>query len=212
MIKDMRILVGGLVLAVAVLGAGGWWLSQDRNGDKFAQCRKSMVSGGMEAFGVPFTLTDQTGARVTDKQVFSKPGLLYFGYTYCPDVCPLDTSRNAAAVDILKDQGMSVAPVMISIDPRRDTPEVLASFAENIHPDMIGLTGTTEEIEAVSKGWRNMYKIEQPTGDDPDDYLVNHMTHTFLVLPETGTVEFFDREVTPEDMAARVGCFVEAAS
>lgn len=208
MTKDMRILAGGLVAAALVLGAGGWWLTNSAKGD-FAQCQKSVVAGGMSAFGTSFTLTDQTGKRVTDKEVFDKPTLLYFGYTFCPDVCPLDTARNAQVVDILKDSKVSAQSVMISVDPNRDTPEVMAEFAASISPDMIGLTGSAEETDAVAKGWRNFYRLNDQ--DDSEYYLVDHMTNTFLVLPEYGTVEFFARDSSAEDLAERVSCFVNAA-
>lgn len=208
MTKDMRILAGGLAAAVLVLGAGGWWLTSAAKGD-FSQCQKSVVAGGMSAFGTAFTLTDQTGKRVTDKEVFDKPTLLYFGYTFCPDVCPLDTARNAQVVDLLGDQNIAAQSVMISVDPKRDTPEVMAEFVEAISPDMIGLTGTPEEIDAVSKGWRNFYRINDQ--DDAEYYLVDHMTNTFLVMPDHGTVEFFGRDSSPEELADRIGCFAKAA-
>lgn len=209
MTKDMRILAGGLAAAVVVLGAGGWWLTSSASGD-FSQCQKSVVAGGMSAFGTDFTLTDQTGRRVTDQEVFDKPTLLYFGYTFCPDVCPLDTARNAQAIDLLKDSNIAAQSVMISVDPKRDTPEVMAEFTASISPDMIGLTGTPEETDTVAKGWRNFYRINDQ--EDDEFYLVDHMTNTFLVLPGYGTVEFYGRDALPEDLAKSVSCFANAAS
>lgn len=209
MAADKRILALGAVAAVLVLATGGLWLSKTKSGNEFAQCQKSVVAGGMEAFGTPFTLTDENGTRVTDKEVFSKPTLLYFGYTFCPDVCPLDAARNGEVTTLLEEQGMEINPVFVTVDPARDTLEVLRSFTDAMHPRMTGLTGSAEEIDAVAKGWRTYYKLNNQ--DDAENYLVDHMTNTFLVMPEKGTVEFFGRDVTPEDMATRVGCFVEAA-
>ncbi len=207
--KDRRILILGILAALLLLVLG-WVLLDRRNaGDQFAACRKSVVAGGADALGAPFTLTDETGARVTDKQVFAKPSLLYMGYTFCPDVCPLDSARNAAAVDILEGRGIKVTPVFISVDPRRDTPKVLADFTDAIHPRMIGLTGSEAEIAAVAKAWRYYFKINDET--DKTDYLVDHMTNTYLVLPGQGTVEFFNRDASPDEMADRVACFVDAA-
>lgn len=206
---DRKILLTGLAASLAVLVAGGVWLGVARSGDPYAQCRTSAVAGGMDAFGTDFTLTRQDGQRVTAEQVFDKPSLLYFGYTFCPDVCPLDSARNAAAADILTEQGRDVQTVFITVDPRRDTPEVVADFTALFSDRMIGLTGTEEEIAAVNKGWRNYYKAH----DDQDDeyYLVDHMTNTYLVMPGNRTEEFFNRDVSPEDMARRVGCFIDAA-
>ena len=204
------------IIILSVLAAGlflltGWlFLQRGEEGDRFAQCRSTNVAGGMEAFGAPFTLTNQDGERVTDQQVFTKPSILYFGYTYCPDVCPLDTARNASAVELLKQQGYDAQGVFLSVDPARDTPEVVKDFTQSISPDLIGLTGTREETDGVSKGWRNYYKLQNE--DDPEYYLVDHLTHSYLVLPNVGTVEFFDRAMTPDDMAQRTACFLDAAS
>ncbi|WP_294924729.1 SCO family protein [uncultured Paracoccus sp.] len=206
---DNKVLAISAGIAAIVLIGGGWWLTRGNAANDYAQCQRSVVAGGMDAFGGPFTLTDQRGERVTDRQVFDKPSLLYFGYTYCPDVCPLDAARNAEAVDLLEEDGIEVTPVMVSVDPARDTPEVLADFAEMFHPRMIGLTGTREEIADVAKSWRTIYRVNDQ--DDPDYYLVDHMTQTYLVMPGTQTVEFFSRDTEPQEMAEQVACFVNAS-
>ncbi|WP_241963359.1 SCO family protein [Paracoccus suum] len=207
MTKSRRIIIAATIAALALLGIGAWALGQRAGGDRFAGCTQGAAGGGMESFGGPFTLTDENGKRVTDREVFTKPTLLYFGYTFCPDVCPMDGARNAQAVDLLKEAGHDVGTVFVTVDPKRDTPEALRDFTDALHPNMLGLTGSPEEIAAVNKQWRNYFKAH----DDGDPYyLVDHMTNTFLVLPDAGTVEFFTREVTPEDMASRVACFVKA--
>ncbi len=183
-----------------------------RNGgeDRFAPCRSSAVSGGAGAIGGPFTLTDEDGRQVTEKDVLAGPSLVYFGYTFCPDICPTDTARNAEAIDALEEKGYDVTPVFISVDPGRDTPEVLKEWTEYIHPKMVGLTGTTEQIASVAKAYRTYYKVpENPTDEY---YIVDHMTQTYLMLPDFGFVEFFSREDTPEDMANRTACFIDAAA
>ena len=207
--KDKRILILGVVAAVLLLVTGSLWLSRGKD-DAYAGCRKSVVAGGLENLGGPFTLTDQTGTRVSSEQVFAKPSLVYFGYTYCPDVCPMDSARNAEAVAILEQRGIDVTPVFISVDPKRDTPQVLRNFVETMHPRMIGLTGTAEEIDAVSKSWRNFYRLNDQ--DDPENYLVDHMTNTYLVMPGTGTVELFGRDLPPAELADRTACFINATS
>lgn len=207
--RTRKVILSATAAALALLAVGGYVLSMRETGDILANCRQSVASGGMESFGGPFTLTDETGARVTDREVFSKPALLYFGYTFCPDVCPTDNARNALATDVLKQRGYDIRPVFITVDPKRDTPEVLRDYTEAMHPDMLGLTGTDAEIAAVNKEWRNYYKAHDDQGDDPY-YLVDHMTNTYLVLPKAGTVEFFGRDVTPEQMADRTACFLDA--
>jgi protein SCO1/2 len=189
---------------------GGVWYATMRpsSEDQFAQCRASTIAGGSDQIGGPFTLVDAKGKTVTDADVITEPSLLYFGYTYCPDVCPFDMARNAEAVDILTEQGLSVTPVFISIDPERDTPEVVGEFADLLHERMIGLTGSPEQVKAVSQAYRTYYRKQD---GDPEYYLVDHSTFTYLVLPESGFVDFFRREVTPQQMADRVACFIEAS-
>lgn len=176
--------------------------------DRFDACRASRVAGGAGAIGGPFTLVDETGATVTERDVITGPTLVYFGYTFCPDVCPLDNVRNAEAVEILAERGYEVTPVFISIDPDRDTPEVMAEFTDVIHPRMIGLTGSAEQVKAASQAYKTYYRKQD---GDPEYYLVDHSTQTYLMFPDHGFVEFFGRDATPEQMADRVACFVDAA-
>ncbi|MFV0409679.1 MAG: SCO family protein [Paracoccus sp. (in: a-proteobacteria)] len=205
---DKRIMMIGTGIA-AILLIGGWlWLDRG-DGDRFAACRSSVIAGGASEIGGPFELISETGEKVTDKQVFSKPSLLYFGYTFCPDVCPLDNSRNAEATDLLDEKGVDVQPVFISVDPKRDTTKVMSDFTESMHEKMLGLTGTPKDLAAVAKSWRVSYQVPDVEGDD---YMVSHTTMTYLVMPEYGTVEFFGRDVSATEMADRVACFVEASS
>lgn len=203
----IKVYAGVAVIAVAaLLGGTAWYVMQRQSADPFADCRQSAIAGGPGAIGGPFTLVDRTGQIVTDKDVITKPSLVYFGYTFCPDVCPLDNARNAEAVDILEEMGHEVTPVFISIDPERDTPEVMGDYAELLHPRMIGLTGSPDQVQAASRAYRTYYKAQ----DKSDDYyLVDHSTFTYLVDPQKGFLEFFKRDLTPEDLAAQVSCFLD---
>ena len=203
MVRNFAIIA--IVIAFGALG-GMWYVSRGGD-DPLAQCRAGAVAGGAAAIGGPFELVNENGNPVTDKDVFTEPSIVYFGYTFCPDVCPMDTSRNAEAVDILKDRGMSVQPVFISIDPARDTPEVLKDWTDVMHPDMVGLTGTPEQVKAASQAYRTYYKKQED--GDPEYYLVDHSTYSYLVFPEIGFVDFFKRDETPEQMADRIQCFME---
>jgi len=197
------------VAAVATLLGVLWYMTANRGSDDiFAECRAGNIAGGSAAIGGPFELVDETGKTVTDKDVITGPSLLYFGYTFCPDVCPLDNARNAEAITLLEEQGKMVTPIFISIDPERDTPEAMAEFTDYMHPRMLGLTGSPEQVKAASKAYRTYFKKEDD--GDPEYYLVDHSTFTYLVFPKHGFVEFFKRDATPEDMATRIGCFVDA--
>ncbi len=204
-----RIAAVAASVSVAALIGGIWYATAPTGGgEQFAQCRTSAIAGGAAAIGGPFELINAKGQTVTDTDVITGPSLLYFGYTFCPDVCPLDTARNAEAVDLLDEMGHEVTPVFISVDPKRDTPEAVGDFAFNLHERMIGLTGSEEQVKAASTAYRTYYKVQD---GDPDYYLVDHSTFSYLVFPEHGFVEFFRRELTAEQLADQVACFVKAA-
>ena len=209
MLRFLSILAASAVvclLLVTWIASLGIWPFADRLGDQFASCRSSAVAGGVGQIGGPFNLLDSAGKTVTEADVITAPSLVYFGYTFCPDVCPMDTIRNAEAVDVLEENGKTATPVFISIDPKRDTPEVVGDYAEAIHPRMIGLTGSPEQVKAASRAYRTYYKAHD---DDDEYYLVDHSTMTYLVLPEHGVVEFFRRDVGPEALAAKAACFID---
>ncbi len=200
--------IAAIVASVAIVALIGalWFVTTRGASDAFAACRSGAVAGDI---GGPFTLVNGRGETVTDADVITKPSILYFGFTFCPDVCPLDMARNAVAVDILAEQGIDAQPVFISVDPARDTPEVVAEFAEFIHPDAIGLTGSEEQVAAASKAYRTYYRA-QPADED-GYYLVDHSTFSYLVMPGQGFVDFIRRDASPEDVAKTVACFAENA-
>ena len=191
----------------ALLGASAWYVLMGRSDDVFAQCRQGQIAGG--DIGGPFTLVNPAGETVTDAEVLAKPALVYFGYTFCPDVCPFDMARNVEAVDILEDRGFDVTPVFISIDPERDTPEAMGDYAENMHPKLIALTGSPEQVKTASQAYKTFYRKQE---SDDEFYLVDHSTFTYLMLPGTGFVDFFRRDLTSDQMAEGVACFLQASA
>ncbi len=213
----IRILaIVAVVAAVAVGGAVGYLALVGGGDERFASCRDTRIAGGAAQIGGPFTLVSETGETVTEAEVIDRPTLVYFGYTSCPDVCPLDASRNAHAVDLLAERGHVVKPVFITIDPARDTPEVLAAFTSYMHPEMVGLTGSDAQVRAASQAYRTYYARRD--GDDPDRYLMDHSVFTYLVLPGTGFVEVYrgapnamSEGVTAEAVADSVSCYLDAA-
>jgi len=204
MSKTPQFIAAGL--AAALVAAGGiWWLSRPDDA-RFAQCSTSTVAGA--TIGGPFTLVDETGATVTDADVLTLPSLVYFGYTFCPDVCPMDSARNAEALSLLQDRGYEVGGLFITVDPERDTVERMREFTDYFHDDMIGLTGSDEQVAAAAGAYKTYY-ARQP-GDD-EFYLVDHSTFTYLVLPEEGFVQFFRRDDTAETVAETMACYIDAA-
>lgn len=203
-----KLYAGAAALAMLAL-LGGTYLAirSNQSSDIFAECRGGAVGGG--AIGGPLSLLDGHGKTVTDADIFTKPTLLYFGYTFCPDVCPMDNARNAEAVDILEEKGFDVQPAFISIDPARDTPEVVGEYVANLHPKMIGLTGSEEQVKAASLAYKTYFKKQE---SEDEFYMMDHSTFTYLVLPEIGFVEFFKRDDTADVMAERAACFVGKAA
>ena len=198
-----------LMIAGTWLVSSEYWPFSPKDNDQFAKCRSSAITGVIGTIGGPFTLIDHKGVTVTDADVVTEPSLIYFGYTFCPDVCPLDTTRNGEVVDILAQMGKSVTPIFISIDPKRDTPEVMAEYSKWIHPKMKGLTGSQEQVKAASKAYRTYYKLHPD--EDNGFYLVDHSTMTYLVLPEHGFMEFFRRDQSAEKVAEKVACYINSS-
>ncbi len=198
-----------LMVTGTLLISSEYWPFSSKESDQFAKCRSSSITGVVGSIGGPFTLIDQKGRTVTDADVITEPSLIYFGYTFCPDVCPLDTARNGEVVDILAQIGKSATPIFISIDPKRDTPEVMAEYSEWIHPKMKGLTGSQEQVKAASKAYRTYYKLHPDEGNGY--YLVDHSTMTYLVLPEHGFMEFFRRDQSAEKVAEKVACYINSS-
>jgi protein SCO1 len=185
---------GALVVAIAGLAL---WLGF---AERPAVLSPSMVNVQGADIGGPFELTGQSGRRVTSNELIDGPTLIYFGYTFCPDVCPVDTQVMAQAVDILDGQGIDVTPVFITVDPERDTPEALADYAEAMHPKMVALTGTPEQIKNAADAYKVFYqKVEMP--DSAVGYLMNHTSYFYLMTPDRGLVALFRRDVTPEGLA-----------
>lgn len=197
-------IVGAVCIAVFLISASVYIIFFNNNGNGFSKCRAGQVAGNI---GGSFSLINEDGIVVTDIDVIKGPSLIYFGYTFCPDICPLDTYRNAEAVTLLEEDGYDVTPIFITFDPVRDTPEVLKQFTDYMHPKMVGLTGSIDEIKKVAKKYRVYFKKQNT--DDSENYLVDHTAFTYLVLPEIGFVDFFRRELTAEQLAEKVSCFIK---
>ena len=196
-------LIALICLAVFLISTTVYILISRNSEGGYANCRGGQVAGNI---GGSFSLINQDGIIVSDKDIINEPSLIYFGYTFCPDICPLDSFRNAEAVTILEESGYSVTPIFITFDPERDTAQVLKQFTSYMHPKMIGLTGSIEQIKNVAKKYRVYFK-KQNNGD-LENYVVDHTAFTYLVLPEIGFVDFFRRDLTAKQLADKVSCFM----
>ena len=199
--KLLVLLVGVVVIAFIIAIAGFDYFSKHSPAtDGTAATDDSPTVGG------PFTLVNQDGNEVTEKDFADGYMLIYFGFTYCPDVCPTALSDMSSALEMLsEDKSKKVTPVFISVDPARDTPVQLAEYVKFFHPRLVGLTGTEEQVKNVTRAYRVYYSKNAPTGDDPQDYLVDHTSIIYLVGPDGKLVTHFSHGTTPEAMAERLG-------
>lgn len=192
-----RILRIAAASAVGLLIAAGiaWW--QVDNAGTTVQ--SSVPIGG------PFTLTDQDGRTVTDADYRGKYLLVYFGYTYCPDVCPTELGAMARAVDLLGVQGEKVQPLLISVDPERDTVAHLKEYVPLFHPRLVGLTGTPEQVKAVAKAYR-VYYAKAPLKDGrPDEYMMDHSSFIYLMGPDGRFLGVYPAGTTADRLAQDLG-------
>jgi cytochrome oxidase Cu insertion factor (SCO1/SenC/PrrC family) len=178
-----------LAVLVVVLGVVSWRLLAPGGG-----------AGGTALVGGPFTLTDQAGKEVTEQDFKGRFMLIYFGYTYCPDFCPMTLSTMVQALDLLApEQAEKVVPIMITIDPARDTVAQLANYVPLFSERLVGLTGSAAQIEKAAKEYRVYFnKVEQ---DDPDAYLMDHSTFIYLMGPDGAYRRHFGADAKPEEIA-----------
>jgi protein SCO1/2 len=155
---------------------------------------------GTALVGGPFTLTDQTGKRVSEKDFLGRHMLVFFGFTYCPDICPTELQVMTAALDMMGADGDRIQPVFITVDPERDTPEVMKSYVENFGPRLVGLTGSLEEITAVAKAYRVYFAKAAKTGTD--DYLMDHSSIIYLMGPDGRFLKHFTYTTDAQKLAA----------
>ena len=190
----------GLVALLAAAGFWTWSLVQP--------AREAPDYATRVAIGGPFTLVDHNGKTVTWADFRGRYVLIFFGYTFCPDVCPTSMMTVSQALDLLGPKAGKVQPLFISVDPERDTPETLKSFVENFHPRLTGLTGSPEQVAAAAKAFKVYYKKMKEEGSPDDEYLVNHSTSVYLMDPQGEFSAVFSYETAPEAMAEKIGTYL----
>jgi protein SCO1/2 len=154
---------------------------------------------GRAPVGGPFELTDQTGHRRTDADFQGKLVVIYFGYTYCPDVCPTELQSISLALDKLGAAAETIQPLFITVDPGRDTPARLADFVSSFHPRLIGLTGSLAEIRKTAIAYRTFFAKNGVT--TPDDYSVDHTGFIYLLGKDGRYLGFLPPGLAPDAIA-----------
>ena len=151
------------------------------------------------SIGGPFELVDHTGETVTEESFDDRYLLVYFGYAYCPDICPTELLIMGQAVDELGDLGEEVQPLFITVDPARDTVEYLAEYVPSFHPRLVGLTGSHEQIHTAARAYRVYYRLNEP--DEHGNYLVDHTSYIYFMDPDGDYLTHFVFGQGPEKMA-----------
>jgi cytochrome oxidase Cu insertion factor (SCO1/SenC/PrrC family) len=158
------------------------------------------TGSGTALVGGPFTMVKHTGETVTDQSYKGKYTLLFFGFTYCPQICPAELQVMTAALDMLGPKANDITPIFVSIDPERDTPEQLASYLSNFHKSFVGLTGSPQQVADMAKAYRVFYsKVENK--DDPAAYMMDHSTLIFLMDQQGAFRKHFTYATDPAELA-----------
>ena len=178
LLRRIRRLAGPAVGFAAILvGATvGWRAWNEANPPTADEAAKAAIES-------EFTLVDHRGRPVTYEDFLGRWQLFFFGFTHCPDICPTTLGTVAATLDQLGPAADRVAPLFITVDPERDTPEVLAEYVAAFHPRLIGLTGTPEQVRSAVRAFR-IYFAKMEMADAPDGYLMGHSGYIYLMMPE----------------------------
>jgi len=167
----------------------------------------SGMTSGTVAIGGPFTLVDSKGHTVTDASLKGRYSLIFFGFTHCPDICPLTLQVITQALEAAGPAAEAVQPVFITLDPERDTPEAMAAYVGNFHPRLMALTGTPEQVREAAQSYK-VYAAKVPVkdgeGKDTGEYTVSHTGYVYLMDKAGKYLAHFDKDAKAEDIAARL--------
>lgn len=183
-----------IVITVLFGSLIGWWMSAWLLPDRPVLAPLQIQIGG------PFTLVGPGGRTMTDADFRGRPMLVSFGYTNCPDVCPLILNAMGEAFDALGPDAQQARGVFVSVDPQRDTPERLKDYVEAISPNIVGLTGTREQIDTVVRAYRAQYRIAADAATNPH-YTVDHSTLLYLMDAQGRFVTHFSHQSSPQAIA-----------
>lgn len=210
-LKLRLLLISLLGLALVAAGLGTWLWTQPPGSSEIVSSETR--TSGKALIGGPFTLTDHQGERRSEADFEGRYMLIFFGYTYCPDICPTTLTTVSQGLDILAEseagKAAAVTPVFVSIDPARDTPAALADYMSHFHPAMVALTGSEEEVAVAAKAYRIFYqKVVQ---EDASDYLMDHSSIVYLMGPDGSYLSHFTHASTAEEIAEGLAKLVDPA-
>ena len=179
-----------LMLLVLSIGTGLWIYKQTKTNN----LNKATLVGGS------YNLTDHNGNKVTHKSFSNKFKIIYFGYTFCPDICPTGMAVISQALDLLGNKAKRIKPIFITVDPKRDNVEIMAEYHSHFHPSFSNLTGTLDQIRRVAKLYRVYYK--KSDASEAENYLMDHSSIMYVLSPEGEYINHFGPEITPAQIVA----------
>lgn len=197
-LKRTLVLVGVSVTTL-ILALGVWYWATNGGAGLLGGPKQT----GRALIGGAFSLTDHQGKSVTEADFRGHHTLVYFGYTFCPDVCPMELQAISEALEQLGPKAEGVIPLFITVDPERDTVPVLADYVENFHPRLRGLTGTLEEVRVAARAYRVYFKNADELGEG-DDYFVDHTSLIYFMGPEGDYITHFTFGTPPDEIVARL--------
>lgn len=195
--RFLRLSLLGLSLALGIAGFATYYTKNQTI--NFNQD----IEHNLPDLGGPIKLTDQFGKVRTHEEFRGKYMLVYFGYTFCPDICPLGLRNISNALELLGNDLDQVIPIFITIDPERDTPEALNSYATTIHSSFIMLTGTQQQLDPVLKSYRVYAAKAKPDGTMAD-YLMDHTSLVYLMDRNGKLIDLFSHNTSPEEIAKKI--------
>jgi len=200
-------LIGVMLLALGVIAATAivaWQHIADTGTTETAE------SAGFTAavkIGGPFNLVTHRGEKVTDETYRGRFLFVYFGYAYCPDICPTELANMAATLDHMGSAASAVQPLFVTVDPERDSPAFMSEYVAQFHPAMVGLTGTSKQIADVAKRYRVFYrKVED---ESASEYLMDHSNFIYLMGPDGEFLSMFRGGTDPAAVAKTITKYVE---
>lgn len=209
-----------LTFLLALSTAATVWMTQD-GAEQFSQLAPAAgnAEAGEALIGGDFTLTDQRGVTVSDRDFRGRLMLVYFGFTHCPDICPVSASSLSKTMELLGAQADQVVPVFITVDPERDTPKVMADYFANFDKRFVALTGSAEAVKKAADAYKAYYsRTEPPEGEEnahqhmqggheghgAGDYMVDHSGYIYLMDRNGKYIRHFSYDASPEEMAQAV--------
>lgn len=187
-------IIFGAAMLLLAFGLGGYALWS---------VRSLSTGSGVALVGGPFTMVNQKGDTVTDLSFRGKPMLVFFGFTFCPDICPTQLQVITAALTDLGEAGADIQPIMVSIDPERDTPAVMASYVANFGDRLVGLTGSAQQVAEMATAYRVFY-AKQENAKDPASYSMDHSSIIYLMGENGKFIKHFSYTTDAKALAAGI--------